>query len=106
MLKNVELQSYAKRIALLLSNGCCIAEANDLYNEALNNIPLCRWEQLAFSDEITRLRTDHQIYVAHTEDGVFYRLVYAGVHRGYFESSAKAEARLVEIKQQQGVLLC
>lgn len=50
-----EILEYARRItARLLAED--IPRANDLYREMLEKYPMCRWEQIAFSDIVRDYR--------------------------------------------------
>ena len=96
MINNRKTAEYAQRIAVLLDAGL-VATANDLYAVMLREMPMVKWEQIAFGDQVRSLRKSCKIFVSICEDKEVYRLSFHGKHIGYFDSKEALDSKIAQL---------
>lgn len=91
-----EMRSFAQNIAMVLDRGN-VGLANDMFNAMMKETPLCKWEQLAFGDEVRKYRKSCKVFVTVCDDSQCYRLEFHGKHIGYFDSKYALQKKIDEL---------
>ncbi len=88
-----EIMALAQNIAVVLDRGN-VGLANDMFNAMMKETPLCKWEQLAFGDEVRKYRKSCKVFVTVCEDSPCYRLEFHGRHIGYFDDKEALDRKI------------